>query len=700
MRRLFVGLLVLVLLLVGAALATPFVLPDTVLRRLAETAASRALGRELVIEGAFALHPWPPLSLEADSVRLADASWTGRADMVRLERIELAVDLPALLGGVLRIDRLRLARPSIVLERAADGRVNWRFGEAGRNSDGEPDAREPGGPPRILVADAAITGGEILFVDHAGGAEHELRELDLRLDAARPGELALDARALVRGEPVVLQGTVPAPERLLAAEESPLVLKLVVPGGSARIEGSVKPTDPALAASAEVTLEELRRTFAWLAVDAGTPAGTLERLVVAADVRADPARVALPALRLELDGLAVEGAAEVDLARSRPFVEATLTTATLALDPYLPVPAPQAEEPGGTAPVEPEGWPGEPLDLPLPLPVDLAVSLGFAGLEARGLVLGEGLVGVRIEGRRARLELPNLALYGGNAEGELTVEAGPPHRVAGRVRVSEVDIRPLLSALAEFDRLEATGSAVLDATTQGASVRDMIAGLDGAGEVRLRDGAIRGIDVAAMVRQVATLGRSGGEGRRKTDFAELGGTFVVEDGILRSEDVALRAPLLRLAAEGRVDLPARTLDWRIEPRFASTLEGQDATAEPAFQTGVPIRLRGPWSDPEWSVEFGEGAREVLSDPGQLGSLVEGLRKRAGGEAAAEGPGAEGGGLRETIGGALGGLLGTEAAPSTPPPPSGGAATGPGESGEAPSPLPGEAGDLLRGLIGR
>lgn len=699
MRRFLLGL---VLLLGIAVIAAPFLLPNSVLRHIAEAVAERATGRTLAIDGEFALHPWPPLTVEASGVRFADAPWTERADMVRIGRLELAVDLFALLDGVLRVDRLALDSPSIVLERAADGRANWQLGEAGAPDGAEPAAAEPGGTPRILIGDVVITGGELRVLDRAAGVEHEVRDLDLRLEGAGGGTLALDMRALLRGEPLVVQGTLPAPERILAAEAAPLVLNLTAPGGSAWVEGTLAP-GPAFAGRAEATFAELRRTLAWLAVDPGLPEGTFERLAFASEIRADPVRLSLSAMRLELDALSAEGAVEADLGRPRPLVEATLTTGTLALDPYLPEPAEAAEERPEEPGAEGEGWPTDPVEVPLPLPVDLAVTVEFAGLEARGVALGEGLVGVRVEDRSARVELARLALYGGRAEGELAVEAGAPHDLGGRLRVADVDLYPLLSTLAGFDRLEGTGNAEAKFATQGASVRDMVAALDGEGEVRLRDGAIRGVDIGAMVRRVTSLGRAGGDEPQKTDFAELGGTFVIADGILTSEDVTLRAPLLRLTAKGRVDLPRRTLDWRIDPRVASTLEGQGATGEPTFQAGVPIRLEGPWADPGWSIEFGDGVREVLGDPGRLETLVEGLRGRTGGAGGEAGPGAGAGALQGKIGGALGSLIGPGAAPATEPPaPSGEPAAGPAGEGRSPSApaLPGPAGDLLRGLIGR
>lgn len=692
MRRVVVGIVAIVLVLVAGLAAAPFLLPDSVLRRIAESAASAVTGRDLAIEGPFHVRVWPPLALEAGQVRLADAPWTGRQDMATVARFELSLDALALFDGLVRIERLVLERPEITFERDATGRSNWQPAKAEGSGAGPASGGDGGGLPRLLLDEVTIVDGRIRLVDRAAGTTREIRGLDLRLEGGGTGGvLTLDGRAVVEGEPVVLQGRLPDPDRLVASGEGPLDLTLTAPGGSLRASGQVRfgPDGAAVALGLHAGFPRPGDTLAWLAVEPGTAAGTFGRFAFDGTLEADLRHVSLKDAVIGLDAIVLHGAAEADLTRARPWVEATFSTGVADLDPYLPPEAPSGET-GAPAAADRDGaWPDDPIRLPLPLPVDLALALEFEGLRARGLVLGAGTLAVRTDGPKAHLLVPHLALYGGSARADWTLEAGERLRVEGELELADVALHPFLVALAGFDRLEGTGDARAELRSGGRNVRDLVSALEGAGEVRLRDGAIRGIDIGAMVRQVTSPGRAGGEGRRKTDFAELGATFTITDGVLVSRDLVLRAPLLRLAGEGRVDLPARTLDWRIEPRIASTLEGQGASGEPAFAAGIPVRIEGPWSDPQWSFEFGDGIREVIRDPEQIGALVEKLR----------GNPEVSGRIRERLEGALGGLSGAGAAGEGPDaaPPAGGGRTAP----RVPLPdLPGGAGDLLRGLIGR
>ena len=83
----------------------------------------------------------------------------------------------------------------------------------------------------------------------------------------------------------------------------------------------------------------------------------------------------------------------------------------------------------------------------------------------------------------------------------------------------------------DFDRVEGTANAKLAVTTQGGSQRQLVSALNGSGQVQFLNGAIRGINLAAMLRNVASAFLDpNAQKTQKTDFAELGGTYVIQTG--------------------------------------------------------------------------------------------------------------------------------------------------------------------------
>jgi uncharacterized protein involved in outer membrane biogenesis len=99
------------------------------LRSLAEMYAPKALDRRVSV-GAVRVGWGNPLAVELRELRLANAPWGSAPDMVRIESLSAEIDPWSLLGGSLRFQKLEIVKPSIILERNADGVGNWRFGGA------------------------------------------------------------------------------------------------------------------------------------------------------------------------------------------------------------------------------------------------------------------------------------------------------------------------------------------------------------------------------------------------------------------------------------------------------------------------------------------------------------------------------------------------------------------------------------------
>ena len=83
-----------------------------------------------------------------------------------------------------------------------------------------------------------------------------------------------------------------------------------------------------------------------------------------------------------------------------------------------------------------------------------------------------------------------------------------------------VSIGPLLRDAAKQDILEGKGNVALDLTTQGNPVSAIKKALNGTARLELKDGAIKGIDLAGAVRgrqvQVRRQGRGAGcQARRR-----------------------------------------------------------------------------------------------------------------------------------------------------------------------------------------
>src|SRR5437764_12493653 len=90
-------------------------------------------------------------------------------------------------------------------------------------------------------------------------------------------------------------------------------------------------------------------------------------------------------------------------------------------------------------------------------------------------------------------------LYEGSMQGALSAQADG--RVALKETLNGVAVGPLLRDAAQKDLLEGKGTVALDVNAAGKSVNAMKKALAGTAHVQLKDGAIKGINLAEVLRR-------------------------------------------------------------------------------------------------------------------------------------------------------------------------------------------------------
>ena len=292
------------------------------------------------------------------------------------------------------------------------------------------------------------------------------------------------------------------------------------------------------------------------------------------------------------------GKATLDASGAKPRIEAQLdATGELALDPYLPVrqsaslaviPV-QARVP---APAAPDLWSREPLDLGF-----LANFDGSAALSAEAVRWGAW----RLDASHAALEVADGALAvkhfdGKMLGGELSGEGRLGQRFEAKLALRDADI----AALGAGDRIAGKAALDLDLAATGQSPYEIVSRLAGTARLAARDGRIGGIDLRAVsdrlhdidrITDVLGLVRSAAGGT--TPFSTLDGTFRIERGVARSDDLKLVADAGEATATAALDLPSWTMQSLVSfrltdhpdaPALGMVLEGPIDAPQRSFDT--------------------------------------------------------------------------------------------------------------------
>ena len=375
-----------------------------------------------------------------------------------------------------------------------------------------------------------------------------------------------------------------------------------------------------------------------------------------------------------LGDAAFNGWASVDLS-SKPLVKLDLDFQKLAVA--------VARSTGSTAG---QPWSSATIDVNGINYIDVQARISAAELNIGDARFTPAAIEATLASGVLKAQVSNLGAYEGNANGELTVDASvatPSYTL--RADLNGVRALPLLEGIADFDRIDGRMQAKLSVRSAGTSQRAIMSNTAGTAFVVFQDGAIKGLNVAQMIRSLTASTLSGWQAseEKATDLSQLSASFRIDKGQAQTTDLSLVGPLVKMTGAGTIDLGTKQIGFRVEPKLVMTTEGQGRATDP-LGLGIPVMIEGPWGSPRIYPEM----QGILDDPGAAYAKLKEMGKGLFGQ---DGAGA---GIGAAIGNLLGGKAGTAGGQQ-------GGAGGPGaaNSQQPGSPLGETIGNLLQKGLG-
>lgn len=345
---------------------------------------------------------------------------------------------------------------------------------------------------------------------------------------------------------------------------------------------------------------------------------------VAGDITVEDPALPQKILKLATSGIAsYDGKKEVaDLRFSTRFDDTTLSSEVgirgfsplaiaidasadkLDVDRYIAPPPPR---PGNDS-ADPRDDPKVDLSGLKGLNVNAEAKVGE--LKARGIRASNVNIVARIANGRLDVAPLSAGLYGGRVQSTAAAVADG-NRISLDANLFDVSLGPLLKDALDKDILEGRGNVKLAVTTAGGTVGALKKAMNGNGSLALRDGAIKGVNIAQKLRDAKSMLSGGREethranANEKTDFSAMTATFAIKNGIATSTDLDAKSPLLRLTGGGSVNLAEGTLDYTSKVAVVESLKGQDGRAVSDLRgITVPVRLQGPFEKMSYTIDWG------------------------------------------------------------------------------------------------
>jgi AsmA protein len=556
----------LVLLAVVAAAIFAMTFDPNRYRAQVERIVKERTGRTLQIKGPIEMAFYPSLGAKVAGVVLSERG--AEREFLSVESAHASVALLPLLRGDVIVDRVRVSGLKAQIVKGKDGKFNFQ-------DLIEPHDKKPAAPADKKTAQDS-PGGAVKF--DIAGLTVERSSLVYR-DLNSGQELALEDLKLDTGR---------------IAENAQ---------GKIDFSTSLKRNTPPLDA----------------------------RLALNGSYALKPDSIGLD-FTAKLDESTVKGKLGIGRAEQASY-DFDLDIDKLNLDRYLA--SSEKKKPQAAKKDEPADKPAAKKDQDAPVDLSGLKGLNAKGqlqigaLQVQGLKLANLKTEIRAAQGRAQVGPHSANLYEGTLSGSLALD-GNANRVALKETLSNIAVGPLLRDFAQQDRLEGKGNVTLDVSGAGATVNTIKRSLNGSAKVQLRDGAIKGIDIGALLRKArSALGSQSGQSadsKDRTDFSELNASFVIKNGVAHNEDLDVKAPLFRITGAGDIDLGNSSINYVAKATVVATTQGQGGKElDQLSGLTVPVRLTGPFDALKYEVDYRAVAGDLAKS--KVGEKVkEGIEK--------------------------------------------------------------------------
>lgn len=497
-------------------------------------------------------------------------------------------------GAVIRRVALTALALAFVLLAVAGGAVYWVLsGDAVRRALERSATAWLGEPVRIGSVSVAL-----------------LPRVTLRLRDVRAGVPprvtlgAVDVHAPVRP---LLGRRIEDAELTVSDTRLAMPLPFALPSGAA-----ATPAEGAAAVASAMTVVSVR----WIVLRDVTLASLGREIRISADGSLSGTNLTITALTAEAGPTRIQASGRATL---RPRVEVTLDARADALDVDDLLAIGSAFAGTGSSGEEPRQG------------MRILGTVSAPRARAAGVDLTRFDATVAAEGGDVTIDPLTFDIFGGRHNGWIDVQLEPMPLVRVGVSVTNIDA----AQVAAFEGAPGAITGRLSGSGRfGARGREpsaVLASARGVGELVIRDGSLRGLDVIGTV--VAFLeGKNPGARQAGGEaFHEIAATFALSDGAAHSEDLTLRAPDYDIFARGTLVLPTKALDGRADVVLSETVSAQSGRdvyryARAGTRIVLPATIGGTLGGPRVQIDVAAAIRRGVRS--EIERRLEGLLERA------------------------------------------------------------------------
>ncbi|WP_448191526.1 AsmA family protein [Azospirillum sp. sgz301742] len=561
--------------------------------------ATKALGREVAIDGNFSVKMGDPIHIHVEGLRVANTEWATEKTFAELKALDADLRLWPLLRGDIEMPKLVVTQPKLDMEKDKQGQNNWTFAPDPRKSVAK-GAVKPDNRHQIpIIETMVIDGGRVRYRDPVKDID-----VDTNISTAtgdnKEEEVKLDGKGNFAGKPFTMQVKGGGLRFLRdSSKPYPVLVDAAVGKTKGKVEGSVG--DPIKLEGEDLSIELHGDDMAEIFPIFGIPAPKTRPYSLTGHLGHQGDVWTLSGMQGKVGESDLSGSVSADMGGDRPRVTGDLKSKRLAavdMAGFIGA-SPRGKE---DYPTKGPGriLPAREIDLKVLRAADMDVRFHGDRVEAPFAPLADLDAKITLDNGRLTVEPLKLGIGGGQIAGTVLLDGRDRKTPALKTNLEVRRVK-----LAEFFRetkfakdMGGTVTGRVELAGKGPTVADILAAADGKLGLAVDGGRISSLAVKGLKTNILeTLGVAL-SGSQPLPFNCFVTDMDVEKGIVKTNALVLDTPETLVTGSGGINLKTEQLDMRITGR---------SKQPQVFATHVPVNVRGTLGDPAIGIDATESA---------------------------------------------------------------------------------------------
>jgi AsmA family protein len=609
-KRTLLAAVLVIVVLVSVALVIVARYDYDKLKPQIENAFKESTGRALVLRGKLDLHIGLSPTLVVNDASIGNASWGSRPGLAEIKRLEVQVSLVPLLFRRLEVKRLVLINPDILVETNPAGETNLDFLKK-VSTGSEKKESATGRKVEFGVNEMRIKNGHLEYKNGKTGAKYVvlLEHFDASASGSR-SPLKLSLNGAYNGAAFSVTGTVvPLASLSDTSVPWPFNVNILVAGLNATLVGTVRNAVDIQGLDIKVTAKSADLGRIGVLWGGTSPLkGPFEMSARVADLR--PKAFGISDLKIVAAGSDVGGSLEADFGKSRLLITAGLQSRKIDLRAFA------EKEPSSpkATPSSSRIFPDTPLPMSALQMVDLSVNLKAAEVFTSQVALHDLNARVVLDDGRLSVKPLTAVIGGGKLDGRVDLDSrGKAAELSTLITVTQLDVGSMLKELKKGDTLEGRMDVRINLTGKGASVAQLMSGLNGMvyaimgqGKINNRYLKILGSDLGSDIfRMINPFHKD----LPTTAVSCLVCGFKMTGGIAETTAFVINSDYMSVVGNGTVNLRTEGLDFSLKPVPKEGI-GTGIAGKLTMSLGEltrPFKLAGTLAHPSLAIDFRQTA---------------------------------------------------------------------------------------------